>query len=132
MIEDPKLTLKILQYFARDEIDFPSNKTFEDLAKEFPEETKGKLIYHVVCAEMHGLLIAKVIENSVMGPNGRRYLIGYMDGLTFEGGDYVRAAESRGVWDSAWEHIVSGGAKVTTSLMNTAMQEKLKDLISTS
>ena len=82
LIEDPKLTLKILQYFARDEIGFPSNKTSEDLAKEFPEERQeGSITYHVVCAQMTGLLIAKVIEDSVMGPK-RSWLRGYLHGRT--------------------------------------------------
>ena len=92
MIEDPKLTLKILQYFARDEIGFPSHKTFTDLAKEFPEETEEKILYHVFCAKRNGLLIANVIENPVLSPKGRGYTVFSMDGLTPEGGNYVRAA----------------------------------------
>ena len=122
MIEDPKLTLEILQYFARDEIGFPSNKSFADLAKEFPEETEGKIFYHVFCAEMNGLLVAKVIEDSVMGPKGRDYLVPYMDGLTPEGGNYVRAAESKGAWDMARERIAKAGFSITTELMKAGMK----------
>ena len=130
MIEDPKLTLKILQYFARDEVDFPSNKTFADLAKEFPEEKqKGRTIYHVVCAEMTGLLIAKYVDDSVMGPKGRGYLVAYMDGLTPEGGDYVRAAESKGVWDTARERIAKAGSPITTELMKAVMKHCISELV---
>ena len=129
MIEDPKLTLKILQYFARDEIDFPSNKTFADLAKEFPEETEGKIFYHVVCAEMTGLLIAKLVDDSVMGPKGRGYLVSYMDGLTPEGGNYVRAAESNGVWDMAGGRIAKAGCSITTELMKAGMKLYINEII---
>ena len=129
MIEDPKLTLKILQYFARDEIDFPSNKTFADLAKEFPEETEGKIFYHVFCAEMNGLLVAKVIEDSVMGPKGRYYLVAYMDGLTPEGGNYVQAAESKGVWDMARERIAKAELPITTELMKAVMKNCIGEIV---
>ena len=129
MIEDPKLTLKILQYFARDEIDFPSNKTYDDLAKEFPEEKQQRgITYHVFCAERNGLLIAKVIEDSVMGPNGRGYVVISMDGLTPEGGNYVRAAESQGVWDMARERIAKAGFQISTELMKAGMKHCIGEI----
>ena len=31
MIEDPQLTLKILEYFAREDVGWPANKTFQDV-----------------------------------------------------------------------------------------------------
>ena len=130
MIEDPKLTLKILQYFARDEIGFPSNKTSADLAKEFPEEKQeGSITYHVVCAQMTGLLMAKVIRVSGTGPDGPGYVVISMDGLTPTGGNYVRAAESKGVWDTARERIAKAGFSITTELMKAGMKLYINEII---
>ena len=78
---------------------------------------------------MSGLLRAKIIQESVMGAKGRGYMVGYMDGLTPEGGNYVRAAESKGVWDAARKQITEKGFAMTTSLMNSVMQNYINTLL---
>ena len=129
MLEDPKLTLKILKYFARDDIGFPSNKGVDDLVKEIPEATtREQIVYHVICAEENGLLKAYIHDDSVMGRGGRRYGISYMDGLTARGGEYVRASEGR-FWDEAWNYLHKQGSQVTTqTLLLTAKQLFLKSI----
>lgn len=129
MLEDPQLTLKILKYFARDDIGFPSNKTVDDLVKEIPGEAgREQIVYHVICAEENGLLRANIRDDSVLGKDGRRCEISYMDGLTAKGGEYVRASEGC-FWNEAWNYLQKQGSQITTqTLLLTLKQLFLKSI----
>ena len=49
MIEDPKLTRDILEYFAQEEVGFPANVMVQqELADAFPDHELPILQYHVV------------------------------------------------------------------------------------
>lgn len=92
MIEDPELTLKILTYFADDAVGFPANTDVQDLTGVFPDVPVDRLTYHVICAIDCGLLRGEYSQARVM--EGAYYTVGFIDGLTQEGGEYVRATSN--------------------------------------
>ena len=112
MIEDPKLTLRILQYIASDEISYPANVAVHDqLAKKFDEVDLPTLEYHVACAYRNDLLSGHYEEQQLF--EGIITNFGYISGLTPKGGDYVRDAELT-IWQDAWARIEQAGLMVTT------------------
>lgn len=112
MIEDPKLTLDILKYLARDDIGYPANVSVHvDLAREFPDEDMDRLEYHVACAFENDLLMGSYDRDVMM--DGVIVNIGYIDGLSPRGGNYVRDAETK-FWGKAWSKIEDVGVRVTT------------------
>ncbi len=87
MIEDSEKTLAILEYFAQDKIDNPSNITGDNLVTHFSEWRKNVVFYHIRCAKENGWLIANIQKPSFTGDI---YKIGGIDGLTAAGGAYVK------------------------------------------
>ena len=118
MIEDPQLTLKILEYFAREDVGWPANKTFQDVSKMFPEESGERIQYHIICAIEGGLLKGTYRRTSTF--QGVHYSVGTLDGLTKVGGDYVRKADSP-LWNQAKDLLANKGLALTTSHMLEAM-----------
>ena len=118
MIEDPQLTLKILQYFAQEEVGWPANKTFQDVSKMFPEESHERIQYHIICAIDGGLLKGTYRRTSTF--QGVRYSVGILDGLSKVGGDYVRKASSP-LWNQAKDLLAKKGLALTTSHMLETM-----------
>ena len=115
VIEEPNLTCEILEYFASDEVSYPANKTIEDLRSFFPGRSAACLSYHVLCAEEVGLLHAAITKKSSYG--GVSLTIGYIDGLSPKGGDYVKQSKTK-FWGQAVEKIRETGATVTTQLLS--------------
>ena len=128
MIEDPKLTLRILQYFARDDVGYPANMTVQrHLRKEFPEVRVDKLQYHVVCAFENDLLQGDYERNVMF--EGVSLNTGYIDGLTARGGDYVRDAGTK-FWQDAWDKIEEAGIVVTTGLLVDVVAKLVRTAVS--
>lgn len=113
MIEKPDLTLNILRYFAREDVDYPSNLADSDLYQVFPEEDPASIKYSLLCAIRNGLLDGNVIDTSTS--EGQDYMIAPISGLSPQGGEYVRNAERH--YGKAVDLIRSKGEAVTTSLL---------------
>ena len=112
LIEDPRITLDILKYFARDEVGFPANVMVQrELATAFPQYSLVILRYHVFCAMGSGLLVAS--SNIHDGPERTEVLIGNIVGLTSAGSDYVRDSKTK-LWDMAIAKLAEMGLEVTT------------------
>lgn len=127
MIEDPDLTRRILEYFANDAIDFPANVQVEQhLSAEFPEIGVSSLQYHVVCAIENGLLRGDVERTSML--EGVIVTIGYIDGLSAKGGNYVRNSRTT-FWRQAWEKIESTGLEVTTERLVVALAKMTSNAV---
>ena len=119
MIEDPNLTRRILEYFASDDVEFPANKTVEELKAEvFPEVDLARVTYHVKCAAENGLLTVSIREESTF--QSVYFVFGYISGLTATGGEYVRGSRSK-YWDEAKEKVFSKGLELTTGNVLQAM-----------
>ena len=126
MIEDPKLTLKILEYFARDDVTFPANVLVGDLASEFPDVDGSRFEYHVVCAIDNDLLIGRFTYTETFD---RVHLtLGYLSGLTPRGGNYVKDSRT-GLWDRAVERIKSTGAEATTDRIIALLHKLVADVL---
>lgn len=127
MIENPDLTRRILEYFAREDVTFPANATIETLLVEFPDADRATLSYHILCCVKNDLLFgqAKVIE----GNSGTEIFTGWLSGLTPKGGEYVR--DSRSVyWKQAWKKIEDAGMTVTTDKLIECMSSIIKGVLS--
>lgn len=112
MIEDPKLTLDILKYFADDNVGFPAHVDSNDLLDSYPQINKETLDYHLMCAIDNELLVG---EYKIVTAFERSSLqIGILEGLTPKGGDYVRDSDSN-LWEKARQSLTDKGIAVTTS-----------------
>ena len=113
MLEDPKITRDILEYFARDDVGFPANVMIQrELADAFPQQDLSVLRYHVLCALKSDLLM--VASYDVQDRHdGVDIRFGHVIGLTAKGGNYVRDARTT-FWDKAAAKIREAGLKVTT------------------
>ena len=117
MIEDPNLTLEILKYFTRDEISWPANVDDRELINHFSDISSDKVKYHLYCAIESGLLEGQFTRNAMLA--GAFYTFGNLDGLTPEGGEYVRMASSSSRWELIKNRITEAGLELTT---RTAIQ----------
>ena len=117
MIEDPKLTLEILKYFARDEISWPANVDDRELTNHFSDISSDKVEYHLYCAIESGLLEGEFKRDAML--DGAFYTFGNLDGLTPEGGEYVQMASSSSRWELIKNRVTEAGLKLTT---RTAIQ----------
>ena len=113
MLEDPKITRDILEYFARDDVGFPANVMVQrELAGAFPENDLSVLQYHVLCALKSDLLM--VASYDVQDRHdGVDIRFGHVIGLTAKGGNYVRDARTT-FWDKAATKIGDAGLNMTT------------------
>ena len=130
MIENPKFTLEILKYFAREDIRFPANVSVEDLQNVFPQKKRDEIIYHLVCCHKNDLLILNLIH--VQQHDGVQYIIDLIDGLSPRGGEYLRNSRSK-YWDKACSELSRLGIALTTEniipclteVVRKAMQDSL-------
>ena len=128
MIEDTELTRKILEYFASDDISFPADVIVEShLTKEFPEISLEVLQYHVICAIDCGLLHGTYKRTPTLS-DGVLITIGYIDGLTSSGGDYVKQSRTSHL-KTAMKSIQDAGIQVTTALLVETLNYTIKKAI---
>ncbi len=113
MIENTELTLNILRHFARDDVPYPSNLCPSDLYAAFPNHDQANIDYSVICSIQAGLLDGGTLDASTL--EGRSIIISYMDGLSQEGGEYVRNAASQ--YEKAVNEIQKTGIKVSTEIL---------------
>ena len=113
LIEDPRITLDILKYFARDEVGFPANVMVQrELDAAFPQYSLVTLTYHVFCAMKSGLLV--VASYDIRDTHERAEInIGHIVGLTSAGSDYVRDSRTK-LWDTAMAKLTDAGLEATT------------------
>ena len=113
LIEDPRITLDILKYFARDEVGFPANVMVQrELDAAFPQYSLVTLKYHVFCAMKSGLLV--VASYDIRDTHERAEInIGHIVGLTSAGSDYVRDSRTK-LWDTAMAKLTDAGLEATT------------------
>ena len=130
MIEDPKLTLKILKYFASDDISWPANVDDRDLKNHFSHIPSDKVEYHLYCAIESGLLEGKFSRNAMSA--GAFYTFGRLDGLTVVGGEYVQNASSGSKWELVKKKLSKAGLEFTTRNVMLAMQNVIEELINKS
>lgn len=119
MIENPEFTLKVLKYFAGDDVPFPANADGEELRiREFPDVSSDYFLYHIKCAVELELLDAQCNEISTF--DGVIYSLGFISGLTAKGGEYVRNAETK-FWGLAMQKLEEKSAAITTSALLECM-----------
>ena len=113
MLEDPKITRDILEYFARDDVGFPANVMIQrELADAFPQHDLSVLRHHVFCAFKSDLLM--VASHDVQDRHdGVDIRFGHIIGLTAKGGNYVRDARTTFL-DKAAAKIREAGLNATT------------------
>ena len=127
MIEDPNFTLKVLKYFAKEDVTFPANITADALhTEEFPDVTLDYLFYHIRCAVELGLLEAQCSD--VPTTDGVIPFIGYISGLTAKGGEYVRNSETK-FWGDALKKVREVGMAITTSTLLNCMNNLMANAI---
>ena len=118
MIENPEFTRQILEYFASSDVGFPANVQVQDLAERFQDKISPDVndleyvSHHVICACQNDLLTAAWKRQEML--DGVVHTVGYIDGLTAKGGDYVRNSKSK-YWQKAIDRIRDAGLTVTTS-----------------
>ena len=116
MIEDPDLSLRILQHFADDSVPYPSNFDFRtDLVPAFNDVAPETLAYHVHCCIRGGLLDGDT--SIAAGFGNAEIVVGWMHGLTVAGGNYVRQAEALGFWQRALDRLSAAGVRPTTTAL---------------
>ncbi len=114
MIENVDCTLKILEFFARDDVDNPSNLTVDNLMEEFPDLERNVISYHIRCAAECDLLDVDI--KVVKAFEGSAYVIGTISGLTAKGGDYVKDSRSK-LWDQGKQQLETAGLAITTAIL---------------
>ena len=127
MIEDPNITLDILKYFASDEISWPANLDDRQIKNHFKNIPHRTVDYHLICAIDSELLRGAYTRHAVAG--GAFYTFGRIDGLTVEGGEYVRNAAGSKVWDRAKCRLIEAGVEVTTQNLMLAIPEVIVQLV---
>lgn len=121
MLEDTELTLEILRHFAKDEVPFPADLTESDIYDLFPDKDRGQVAYSLLCAKQAGLLMCSVSKSEPLsGPV--RYAFVSIEGLTQQGGEYVRFAEDQTRVNGLIKSIKQKGWSVTTSLLIEALK----------
>lgn len=125
MIEDPELSLRILRFFARDDIPYPSNLDFADLAATFESVSRPRLAYHVKCCMDAGLLDG---DCHTLMTSHAEILVGWMHGLSVAGGDYVRYADSK-FWQRALDRFRNSGVPVTTRALATLLPKMVLEAL---
>lgn len=86
MIEDPKLTLKILRLVGSEK--FLPGGDLQEIYSSFPKVSHRFLKHHVVNAADAGLIRCDVVQTPVMG--GISVHVNPIEGLTPEGHNYIR------------------------------------------
>ncbi len=127
MIEDPVTTLKILEYFARDEVGFPANVTLNELMEAFPKLDRQELMYHTICAIENELLIGNYRKTTTS--QGVAYNVGFLDGILHKGSEYVIHAGTDKVWKKAVETLEKAGIKVTTTALVNQIPKAIADIL---
>ena len=125
MIEDPELSMRILRFFADDDIPYPSNLDFADLAVAFEDVGQPRLAYHVKCCMDAGLLDGDC--HTVMTSHAE-ILVGWMHGLSVSGGNYVRYADSR-LWKRALDRFRDSGVPVTTQALAAVLPQMVLEAL---
>lgn len=113
MIEDPRLTRKILKYFARDSVPVPANITVDHLAEEFTRFSHQKINDHVSLAKENELLKLG-IGRSEEGRTIKMWI--QIDGITNKGRDYLKDAQSE-YWKSVRSRIAKGLIALLTTVI---------------
>lgn len=116
MLEEPKLTLRILKHLGSNEVGFPAEENLGTLHSKMSDVALEHLTYHVVIAKEDGLILASIDKNYNFGrKSGPAYTyVVSIDGLTAAGGRYVQMAE-KGNWDKAVEALQEQAFPITTT-----------------
>ena len=128
MIENPEITLKILKAFAQDDVPWPAKFTIEDITNWIDNCDRATIEYHLICAIDSGMLHGDYTKSTTF--SGNIYTFGYFDGLTVEGGEYIRNFENSNIWNLAKDKLISEGITITTRNMLSAISVVVNDLIS--
>ena len=126
MIEDPKFTLKLLQFFAQENIPWPANLTVTEVQQHFATQSIGrdKVEYHLICAIELKLLHGFYNRTSTF--DGAVYTFSYIDGLTVEGSNYVINASKSKLWEKAMQKLLEQGFEVTTKNVLLTIQSLIQ------
>lgn len=118
MLEDPNVSLRILRYFAQDDVPYPANAEFDDVAAELSDIDKPTLAYHLkVCIDAD-LLDGNCVLTETFG--GSELLFGWLHGLTSAGSDLVRYAARRRRWRKALRLARRSGSLTTQVVARVA------------
>ena len=126
MIEDVELTRKILELYA-DEDRWPSAIGGTEIRQAFPNESEHRLIAHVVWAADAGMFKGQAYS-SMEFMEGTQYDIGYPDGLSKVGSDYIKYARSS-LWNRAKSIIKKQGVPLSTSLLAKVLPKLAEDIL---
>lgn len=114
MLEDPNVSLRILCYFAQDDVPYPANADFDDIAAELSDIDKPTLAYHLKMCIDAELLDGNCVQTETFG--GSELLFGWLHGLTSAGSDLVRYAAKRRRWRKVLRLARKSGS-VTTQVV---------------
>ena len=127
MIEDPNLTLDILKIFAEPNTPWPANLSDKDITNRFTDVSKETIEYHLICAIDSGLLRGNYSRNASYG--GTFYTFGWLEGLTVEGGEYVRNTNNPNILKMAKENLISAGLEFTTKNLIKVIDVVINNLL---
>lgn len=89
---------------------------------DIEEYSKEQLSYHICILEEAGLIQAKPIEQFSMG-----YSDYFSIKLTWQGQDFISAAEDDTIWEKAKEKVIKPGVSFTFDLLKEYLKAKAKE-----
>ena len=115
MIEDVEITRRILELYAN-ENEFPSSIGMEELMEALPDIPRNVLEIHIVWANDSGMFLGRAYLKTNIAYGGTEYTILTPDGLSKEGSDYVKYAQTS-LWDKAKDMAQEKSVPLTTQLL---------------
>lgn len=128
MIENPNLTLDILKIFAETGTPWPANLSAADIKNRFQNVSWDTIEYHLICAIDSKLLHGNYSTNVAF--DGTIYTVGWLDGLTVGGNEYVRNASNPKILKMAKEHLILAGIEITTKNLINVIEVVTNNLLS--
>ncbi len=126
MIEDYELSLELLRYFARPDVNFPSNKTIDHLKMVFPDRPEDQLVYHLKhCIDLR-LLDGKYLE--IPGYGDRQIIFQKLTGLSVKGDQYVQYSNAP-IWGQIVDRAAESGHPISTELLVDTMNEMSREFV---
>lgn len=126
MIEDVELTRKILGLYAEEDR-WPSAIGGPEIRQAFPDESNDRLIAHVVWAADAGMFKGTAYHSTAF-THGTQYDIGYPDGLSKDGSDYIKYARS-GLWKRAKSIFQDKSVPLTTQVLAKILPKLAEDAL---
>ena len=120
MVLDAEFTRDILCVYG-DEPDWPSRIRLKELQQHFPEKSEAEIMFHLMRCKEAGLLDAKINRDQVLGRLTPTYYIGYVDGLTFLGSEFVQSSQIPKIWRKAIDKCITETGRISLPYLLKAL-----------